>query len=214
MEEIWKEIKGYPNYQVSNMGRVKSLNYNRTGKEKIMKLTNDKDGYLLVKIYKNKKQTTHKVHRLVAEAFLLNPDNNPEIDHINTDKTDNTVWLNDDGSVNYDKTNLRWVTRKGNMNNPLSKKNITIGKFGKNRGKEHFASKPIIQFTKNNEFVKIWENAQDVAREWGLYSGSNILSCCKGILKTAYGFKWSYADDYERIPFKVFDLEMYRKRVA
>ena len=214
MEEIWKEIKGYPNYQISNMGRIKSLNYNCTGKEKIMKLTNDKDGYLLVKIYKNKKQTTYKVHRLVAEAFIPNPDNKPYIDHINTDRTDNTVWLNEDGSVNYEKTNLRWVTQKENNNNPLSKKHISIGKFGKNRGKEHFASKPIIQFTKNNEFVKIWENAQVVAREWGLYSGSNILSCCRGILKTAYGFKWGYADDYERIPFKVFDLEMYRKRVV
>ena len=78
----------------------------------------------------------------------------------------------------------------------------------------HFASKPIIQFTKNGEFVKKWNNAQDVAREWGLYSGSNIQSCCRGVLKTSGGYKWGYADDYEKIPFKVFDLEIYRKKAS
>ena len=210
--EIWKPVVGYEGlYEVSNLGNIRSLWF---GKKKTMKLRTDRDGYLLVNFYKDKKQTTYKVHRLVAELFIPNPENKPEIDHINTDKTDNTVWLNEDGSINYDKTNLRWVTPKENRNNPLTKKHISIGKFGKNRGKEHFASKPIIQFTKNNEFVKIWENAQVVAREWGLYSGSNIISCCRGILKTAYGFKWGYADDYERIPFKVFDLELYRKKTA
>ena len=174
MEEIWKTIEDYPNYMVSNMGRIKRLNYNRTGKEKIMKLRADKGGYLLVNFYKDKKQTTYKVHRLVAEAFLQNPENKPEIGHINTIRTDNRV------------ENLRWATSKENRNNPLTKRHISVGKLGKNMGKEHFASKPIIQFTKNNEFVKIWENAQDVAREWGLCNGSNILTCCRGKLKSAY----------------------------
>lgn len=199
MEEIWKTIEDYPNYMVSNMGRVKSLRY---GKEKIMKLKNDNDGYALINLYKNKKHITFKVHRLVAEAFLQNPENKTEIDHINTDRTDNRV------------ENLRWVNRKENCNNPLTKKHISVGKLGKNRGKEHFASKPIIQLTKNNEFVKIWENAQDVAREMNLYSGANIHSCCYGKLKTAYGYKWGFADEYEKIPFKVFKLELYRKRVS
>lgn len=197
--EIWKPVIGYEGlYEVSSLGNVRSLWYGK----KNMKLRTDKDGYLMVNFHKDKKQTTHKVHRLVAETFIPNPEGKPQIDHINTDKTDNRA------------ENLKWVTQKENNNNPLSKKHISTGKLGKNRGKDHFASKSIIQFTKNNEFVKIWENAQDVAREWGLYSGANIISCCRGKLTTAYGFKWGYADDYERIPFKVFDLEIYTKKVA
>lgn len=199
MKEIWKTIEGYPDYMVSSMGRVKSLWF---GKEKFMKLRKDKDGYLLVNFHKDKKQTTHKIHRLVATHFIYNPENKPCIDHINTDRTDNRV------------ENLRWVDCKENNNNPLTKRHISNGKYGKNRGKDHYKSKPILQFNKNNEFVKKWNNAQDVAREWGLYSGSNIQECCRNKLKTAYDYIWQYADDYERIPFKVFDLEIYRKKTA
>ena len=79
---------------------------------------------------KNGKTKTIYTHKLVAEAFIPNPENKPCIDHINTIKTDNTVWLNEDGSVNYEKTNLRWVTYKENSNNPLTiKKLIKINKI-------------------------------------------------------------------------------------
>lgn len=201
MEEIWKTIEDYPDYMISSMGRVKSLWY---GKEKIMKLRNDSDGYVLINFHKNKKQITFKVHRLVAQAFIPNPENKPYIDHINTDRTDNRV------------ENLRWVTNKENMNNPITKLKNSGEKcymYGK-KGLNHPLSKPIIQFAKNGEFVRKWDNAQDVAREWGLYSGSNILTCCSGYLKTAYGYKWGFEKDYELIPFKVFDLEIYRKKTA
>lgn len=198
MEEIWKTIEDYPNYMISSMGRVKSLWF---GKEKILKIRNDSDGYVLINFHKNKKQITFKVHRLVAQAFIPNSENKPHIDHINGIRDDNRV------------ENLRWVTEKENNNNPIHRNKISENKkmiFSH----LHFASKPILQFSLDGEFIKKWNNAQDVARERGLYSGANIQSCCKGNLKTSGNYKWGYADDYERIPFKVFDLEIYRKKTA
>ena len=110
-EEIWKPIKGYEGlYEISNLGRVKSLNYNRTGKEEILKNAECSNGYLTVGLTKNGKQKLFKIHRLVAEAFIPNPENKPCIDHINTIKNDNRV------------ENLRWVTNEENNNNPLTKK--------------------------------------------------------------------------------------------
>ena len=124
-EEIWKPIKEFEGYyEVSNMGRVRSLNYKRTGKEKILKNIGDYKGYLEIVLTKNGKQKQFKVHRLVAEAFIPNPENKPCIDHINTVKSDNRV------------ENLRWVTYKENSNNEK-----TLEKFkGENHhffGKHH-----------------------------------------------------------------------------
>ena len=124
-EEIWKPIKDFEGYyEVSNIGRVRSLNYKRTGKEKILKNIEDYKGYLEVVLTKNGKRKQFKVHRLVAEAFIPNPENKPCIDHINTIKSDNRV------------ENLRWVTYKENSNNEK-----TLEKFkGENHhffGKHH-----------------------------------------------------------------------------
>lgn len=124
-EEIWKPIKDFEGYyEVSNIGRVRSLNYKRTGKGKILKNIEDYKGYLEVVLTKNGKRKQFKVHRLVAEAFIPNPENKPCIDHINTIKSDNRV------------ENLRWVTYKENSNNEK-----TLEKFkGENHhffGKHH-----------------------------------------------------------------------------
>ena len=124
-EEIWKPIKDFEGYyEVSNIGRVRSLNYKRTGKEKILTNIEDYKGYLEVVLTKNGKRKQFKVHRLVAEAFIPNPENKPCIDHINTIKSDNRV------------ENLRWVTYKENSNNEK-----TLEKFkGENHhffGKHH-----------------------------------------------------------------------------
>ena len=108
MEEIWKDIEGYEGlYQVSNFGKIKSIGYK---KKKILKPTQDHYGYLNVTLYKNKNKKAKRIHRLVAEAFIANPENKPEIDHIDTDKLNNNV------------KNLRWVTRIENNNNELTLK--------------------------------------------------------------------------------------------
>ena len=120
MSEIWKDIEGYEGlYQVSNLGRVKSLpHFRKNGysgyvtKEKILIPSYQDNGYQIVNLFSDNKRKTHTIHRLVANCFILNPNNKPCVDHINTDKADNRV------------ENLRWVTHKENMNNPITTKKI------------------------------------------------------------------------------------------
>lgn len=108
MEE-WRDIKGYEGmYQVSNEGRVKSLNYKRGNAAKIMKPELTISGYYQISLYCGGKRGRHYVHRLVAEAFIPNPENKPVVDHINTIRIENSV------------CNLRWATTKENVNNAIS----------------------------------------------------------------------------------------------
>lgn len=110
--EVWKDIEGYEGlYQISNLGRVKSLERKikrrndriQTVKERILKLNLNKEGYHTVKLHKKGKGKTYLVHRLVANTFITNPDNKLEVNHINGVKNDNNV------------NNLEWNTRKENM---------------------------------------------------------------------------------------------------
>lgn len=102
MEE-WKPIVCYEEkYQISNYGQVKSLNYRGSGKDKILKLQKDTYGYSKVILYKNGKAKTRMVHRLVAEAFIPNPNNLPQINHKDEDKSNNCV------------DNLEWCSAKYN----------------------------------------------------------------------------------------------------
>lgn len=198
--EQWKIIEDYPNYMVSNMGRIKSLNYKRTGEEKILKLNKQRFGYYMVSLRKNGNTSKKLIHRLVAQAFLPNPDNKPEIDHINTIVTDNRA------------ENLRWVTSKENSNNPITRKHYSdVRKIM--LGSKHPKSKRIIQFTFDGEFVNKWDSVMDVERELGLHH-SNIFKVINGVRNHTGGYKWGYTEDYEQIPFKVFDLEIYIKKVA
>ena len=197
--EIWKPIMGYEGlYEVSSLGRVRSLDRidsnNHPLKGVILKPYISNSGYLLVGLYKQQKRNRKLLHRLVAEAFIPNPDNKPEIDHINTIKIDNTVFLNEDGSINYEKTNLRWTTRKENINNPLTKAKMQInarkpskGKYGK----KHHRSKPIIQYDKEGNFIKEWDCANDVERVLGI-SNKHIGSVCLGKRKSCGGYIWKY----------------------
>ena len=135
MIEEWKDIKDYENlYQISNLGRVKSLKREiidskfrkRIIKEKILKLCKDKNGYLEITLHKDKKAKTFLVHRLVALYFVEGYFEGAHVDHIDTNKENNIY------------TNLRFVTQKENNNNPLSKKKLSESKKGHeawNKGK-------------------------------------------------------------------------------
>lgn len=106
MSEVWKYIDGYDGkYMVSNKGNVKSMNYNHTGKPRLMKLTSVTYGYDSVDLTYGTKRKKHLVHRLVASAFIPNPENKKMIDHIDHNPKNNNV------------ENLRWATCKENLNN-------------------------------------------------------------------------------------------------
>ena len=117
MEE-WRDAKEYEGkYQVSNTGKVKSLNYRNTGKEKIMKPQDNGKGYLFVQLCKDGKVENCRINRLVAQAFLPNPNNLPEVNHKNEDKTDNRV------------ENLEWCTTQYNVEYSQGKAVIGINKI-------------------------------------------------------------------------------------
>lgn len=185
--EIWKNIEGYENYQVSNLGRVKSLNYKRLGREQILKPYLNNNGYYYVNLSRKSKTKMSYIHRLVAQTFIPNTLGTTEVNHISTDRTDNRV------------ENLEWCTHKENMNNPLTKDNMkknssSKGKFGKSSNR----SKAVVQFTVDNIFLKKWDCAKDAQRQINV-NNSAISMCCHNKKKhsTAGGYKWKYLSDIQ-----------------
>ena len=169
MKEIWKDIKEYENfYQISNFGVVRSLKRKNT-KGKILKPSKDKDGYLKVTLSKQNKRKSFFIHRLVAQEFLSNYDNLPQINHKNEIKSDNRV------------ENLEWCEHKYNQN--FGTRNKRISKT---------LSKPIIQYDLEKNFIKIWENAK-IASEKLNINRSNIVSCLKNKRKKAGNYIWEYS---------------------
>ena len=174
MMEEWKDIEGYEGlYQVSNCGRVKSTQYWNGTYERILTNNKDKNGYLSVALFKEGKRKWFFVHRLVAQAFLENPDNLNEVNHINENNTDNRA------------ENLEYCSRKYNCN--YGTRNQRIVEKTKN-GK---LSKTVYQYTLDSKFIAEYPSTQEVERQLG-YSSSNIRTCCRGKQKTAYGYKWTY----------------------
>ena len=168
--------------RVSNLGRILSLNYRNTGKAELMNPGTDKDGYFQVQLCKNRETKTCKVHRLVAETFLPNPENKPCINHkIEGDegKKINMVIFNEDGSVDEERTTIEWVTYK--ENNDYGTRNERAAKT---------QSKPVLQFTLDGEFVREWPSIQECGRN-GFDKGA-VCNCCNGKLPHYKGFKWMY----------------------
>lgn len=167
MEEIFKDIEGYEQlYQISNLGRVKSLNYRHTGKEKILKQKTGKDGYCIVGLCQQNKRKFYYVHRLVGQAFIENPNNYPMVNHKDENKENNCV------------SNIEWCDAKYNTN---------YGTAIERRVEK--LSKPVMCI----ETGEIYSSTRELERQLGFGQG-NISQCCNGKRKTAYGHTWRYVE--------------------
>lgn len=194
MVEIWKDIEGYEGkYQVSNYGRVKSLNYN---KEKILKIGDNSKGYKIVTLCKDGKSKTYFVHRLVAFAFIPNPNNLPQVNHKDEDPSNNCVnnleWCSAEYNINYGKHNEKVSkARKGYKHSEESKKKISEAKKGKNN--------PMATKVYCVELDMYFDTVTEGAEYVGCYQ-SAISGVLIGKYKTAGGYHWIYAEDKYTIP--------------
>ena len=161
MQGIWKDIKGYEGlYQVSNLGKIKSLNYNHTNKEKIRKLDVSNKGYLSVLFCNDKGKKKYTVHRLVAEAFIPNPNSLPQVNHIDGNKTNNRV------------DNLEWCTNGYN-----EKHAYKLGLKSKNCGSKNGMAKSVLQFDLNNNFINEYKTIEEAHRKTKIAVNTIIRSC-------------------------------------
>ena len=197
--EIWKEIKDYPNYMVSNLGRVKSLNYNRTGVEQLRKLNKNDKGYLRINLSKNNNVESFSVHRLEAIAFDL-----PIPEHLKNIPIEKLeINHKDENPQNNHLDNLEWTDSKGNKDWGGYKKRLSESLKKYEKTEEHKRkiaeanvngkmSKSVLQIDKDtNDVIAEFPSTKEVERQLGFYN-SHISECCKGKQKSAYGFIWKY----------------------
>lgn len=194
MQEQWKPIERFENYEVSSLGNVRSLNYGNTEEIRALKSRKNKGGYSIINLHKNGKQYTKIIHRLVAQAFIPNPENKKEVNHIDGNKENNAI------------TNLEWCTGKENKQHawkiglcrPIHHTEETKRKLSEMRkGGKNPLSKRVRCITTDEIFGSVVEAAVK-------YNGdkTGIAKCCRGKLKTSgkhpvTGEKliWEYMED-------------------
>jgi len=191
--EQWIDIKGYENlYQISNYGNVKSLEKNiirKNGKKqsfkpKILKSGLSKNGYLSVALTKNKKMKTYFVHKLVANMFIENKNNYKCVNHKDGNKLNNNV------------DNLEWCSYNHNLKEAYKlglKKPYWLNK----KGKDNKSSKKVVQLSKKNEIIKIWDSLIDTQR-YGNFNFKCVCACCKGKQKYHKNFIWKYYEEFNQ----------------
>lgn len=189
--EEWRDINDFEGlYQISNLGRVKSLERvekARNGRKRMIKekiLTGGEyiKGYKFVCLSKDYKKKQISVHRLVAITFIPNNENKPQVNHIDGDIRNNTL------------SNLEWNTNSENgihSYRVLGRKNAR-GMLGK-CGVLNARSKPVYQFTLDGEFLRSYESGRQAAFI-NNFKQCGISSAARGRYKQAHGFKWSYID--------------------
>lgn len=183
MIEEWRDIKDWEGlYQVSNMGRVRSLGKNfirsdskpYTRPPRILKQLTYKNGYMKVELTKRGFAKRYYVHRLVAQAFIPNPDNLPEVNH------------KDENSSNNVSENLEWCSHKYNSNYGTRAERI------KKTLKLIHKSVPVEMYDKDGRFIRRFDSIQEASKELHIY-GSSITECCRHKRrKTAGGYIWRY----------------------
>lgn len=171
-QEVWKDIPGYEGlYKISNTGKIISV---RTNKLRATSVNNS--GYETVHLYKNTVDTSYTVHKLVALAFIPNPNNLPEINHINENKLDNRV------------ENIEWCNRKYNQ---VYSGNIEKWTKAGAHGGKIKRSKKVYQFTLDGKLIKEWFSAREAQAELGI-ARTGIGKCCLGKYNQCGGYLWSF----------------------
>ena len=184
--EVWKDINGFEGiYQISDKGNIRSLDRKiicSNGSVRFQRVSEikpyiNKQGYRTVVLHNNGKHKMCRICRLVAETFIQNPQNLPQVNH------------KDENKGNDEKENLEWCTCLYN----LTYKNLHHRRNNKNNKK----SKPVAQF-KDGKIIKVFPSIREVERVLGFQNG-NISQCCNGKTKTSYGYEWSYLKGDEAI---------------
>lgn len=179
--EQWKIINGFEGYEVSNQGNVRNVMTNR-----ILKNRDHKCGYLQVVLYKDRKQKVKYVHRLVAEAFVPNPEGKEQVNHIDGVKTNNNI------------ENLEWTTCSENIKHgfDIGVKRADIEHLNKIRDnnikviREKY-SKPVQQYGLQGNLIATFSSVREAERATGICH-SAISRTCKGKYKQTGGFVWRY----------------------
>jgi hypothetical protein len=168
MIEEWKPIKDFPDYRISNKGRIQRVPNNKI-KGGLLNPTKEKDGYLVVGLFRDKKNIQKRVHRLVAEVFIPNPNNYPCVNHKDENKTNNSI------------DNLEWCTVAYNnkYGNHYKKSSITM-------------SKPIHQYDLSLKYIRTFSSLTNAAKELKCSMGGISSSTRDPLKYTFKGYRWSY----------------------
>ena len=190
MEEIWKDVKGFEGrYQVSNLGRVRSLDWHgHKGRMLKMKISKRWGYFCLNLAHVDGYHKSVSVHRLVAIAFIPNPDNLPEVNHKDENKLNNVVCFNSDGSIDTERTNLEWCTGLYNL-----RYGTRVERMNKLVNEPRM--RPVNQYDFDGELINTYPSIAEASNAIGVSTRTMSSICGKIGAHSTHGYIFRYADD-------------------